>query len=266
MHHARNPELMFSDKNFSPAKGKTDELFSSLFHRRFVQPERAFSETTAYPANQLSATNMAAKLHISTISDVRNTMIMSGLDPFPFSHWSTLAPTIKKVNAMHKKIAGQKLSGPFKHYWGMRSRMIGDDKPYSLFLASGIPFEVTDTPAADGWTFLSDFDIHDVSSGTLQSKGTSFVYGSTEDKKLSGLRFVAEDLIAIFTFKQEIIPLLKGVPYVVEDKPVVCAWYPEIRMVLLWNLSESKEMFTVKLDYTIQAVEIDGLDSMLIAV
>ena len=88
-------ELMFSDKSFSPVKGKTDELFSSLFHRRFVKPAMAYSETTAYPANQLSAENMAAKLHISTISDVRNTMMMSGLDPFPFSHWATLAPTIK---------------------------------------------------------------------------------------------------------------------------------------------------------------------------
>ena len=184
---------------------------------------------------------MATKLDISTISDVRNTMVMSGLAPFPFSHWSTLAPTIKKVAAMYKKIAGQKLSGPFKHHWGMRSRMIGDDKPYSLFLASGIPFEVTDSPAADGWTFLSDFDIQYVSSETLQSKGTSFVYGSTEDKKLSGLRFVADDLTAIFIFKQEIIPLLKGVHYVVEGKPLVYAWYPKINWMLLWNLSKTKK-------------------------
>ena len=259
-------ELMFSDKHFFPVKGKTDELFSSLFHRRFVQPEMAFSETTAYPANKLSAKNMAAKLHISTISDVRNTMMMSGLDPFPFSHWTTLAPTIKKVAAMHKKVAGQKLVGPFKHYWGTSSRMIGDDKPYSLFLAAGIPFEVTDTPAADGWTFLSDFDIEDVSTGALQSKGTTFIYGSNKDKKINGVRFISEDLTTIFTFKQEIIPLLKGVPYVVEDKPVVCAWYPKIKTVLLWNLSETKEVFTVKLDYKIQTVEIEGLDSMLIAI
>jgi hypothetical protein len=144
--------------------------------------------------------------------------------------------------------------------------MIGDDKPYSLFLAAGIPFEVTETPAADGWTFLSDFDIEAISTGALQSKGTTFIYGSNKDKKLSGLRFVAEDLKAIFAFKQEIIPLLKGVPYVVEDKPVVCAWYPKIRTVLLWNLSETKEVFTIKLDYKIQTVEIEGLDSMLIAI
>jgi hypothetical protein len=257
-------EFMFSDDNFSPVKGKTDELFSSLFHRRFVNPEKAFSETTAYPANKLSAVNMAAKLHISTISDVRNTMMMSGLDPFPFSHWSTLAPAMKKAATMHEKTAGQKPRGPFKHYWGERSRMVGDDRPYSLFLASGIPFEVTDTPASEGWTFLSDFDVQDVNSGTLKSKGTKFIYGSNEDKKLSGLRFVPENSNEIFAFKHEIIPLLNGVPYVMEDKPVVCSWYPEIKAVLLWNLSENKEYFTARLDDKANTVEIKGLDSELV--
>jgi len=259
-------ELMFSDKSFSPVKGKTDELFSSLFHRRFVKPAMAYSETTAYPANQLSAENMAAKLHISTISDVRNTMMMSGLDPFPFSHWATLAPTIKKVAAMHEKIAGQKLVGPIKHFWGKRSRMIGDDKPYSLFLAAGIPFEVTENHSTDGWTFLSDFDIQDVASGELKSKGTTFIYGASQDKKISGARFVKENLQDIFLFKKEIIPFLKGVPYVVEDKPVVCAWYPTINKVLLWNLSASKELFTLKFDQRIQTIGISGLDAELVSV
>ena len=259
-------EFMFNDDSFSPVKGKTDELFSSLFHRRFVKPEMAHSETTAYPANKLSAGNMAAKLHISTISDVRNTMMMSGLDPFPFSHWSALAPAMNKAAAMHEKTAGKKLRGPFKHYWGERSRLVGDDRPYSLFLASGIPFEVTDTPASEGWTFLSDFDVQDVTSGKLMSKGTRFIYGSNEDKKLSGLRFVPENINEFFAFKHEIIPFLNGIPYVIEDKPVVCAWYPEIKSVLLWNLSETKESFTVKLGDKTNSIEIKGLDSELIAI
>jgi len=259
-------EFMFNDEYFSPVKGKTDELFSSLFHRRFVKPEMAFSETTAYLPDKLSPENMAAKLHISTITDVRNTTFMSGLDPFPFTHWSTLVPAMKKAGNMHEKIAGQKLMGPFKHYWGEQSRMVGDDKPYSLFLASGVPFEVTDTPASDGWTFLSGFDVKDLSSGALKSKGTTFIYGSNEDKKLSGMRFIPENLKEIFAFKHEIIPFLNGVPYVVGDKPVVCAWYPLIKTVLLWNVSETKESFTVKLDNKTYSIEIRGLDSELIFV
>ncbi len=257
-------ELMFEDQLFSPVKGKTDELFSALFHRRFVSPEMAFSETTAYPPSKLSAKNMAAKLHISTIADIRNTMMMSGLDPFPFSHWETLAPAMKKAANMHQKIAGQKPEGPFKHFWGESSRMAGTDIPYSLFLASGIPFEVTETPASDGWTFLSDFDAKDVDAGKLKTNGTTFVCGSGNDQKLNGVRFQAENLPEIFAFKHEIIPQLKGIPYVEDDKPVVCAWYSEIRTVLLWNLSETKESFTIRMDNKKRIIEIGGLDSELI--
>ena len=257
-------ELMFEDRLFDPVKGKTDELFSSLFHRRFVSPEMAYSETTAYPADKLSAKNMAAKLHITTISDIRNTMMMSGLEPFPFTHWSTLAPVMKKAGSIHEITAGHKLKGPFKHYWGESSRMIGNDKPYSLFLASGIPFEVTDSPSSDGWTFLSEFDANDVTSGKLKSNGTKFIKGLDSDKNRKELRFIAENLNEIFAFKHEIIPQLIGIPYIEEDKPVVCAWHPEIKTVLLWNLSETKESFTLRIDNKKSYVEIGGLDSELV--
>ena len=151
-------ELMFDDGSFAPVKGKTNELFSSLFHRRFARPELAYSETTAYPANRLSATNMAAKLAVSTISDVRNTMYMSGITAFPREHWQTLGPAMKRHAELHPRIAGHVPRGPLKHFWGEASRYVGDDNPFSLFLALGVPFEVTGQPAADGFTFLSDAD------------------------------------------------------------------------------------------------------------
>jgi len=193
-------------------------------------------------------------------------MMMSGLEPFPFTHWETLAPTMKKAAEMHQKIAGQKPTGPFKHFWGESSRMVGNDKPFSLFLASGIPFEVTEKPASDGWTFLSDFDAEDVESGQLKSNGTGFIHGSNPDKKFIGVRFVAENLAEIFAFKHEIIPQLKGIPFVEEDKPVVCAWYPESKTVLLWNLSENTETFTLRKDNEKRTVQVDGLDAELISI
>jgi hypothetical protein len=257
-------ELMFEDRFFTPVKGKTDELFSALFHRRFVNPEKSFSETTAYPADKLSAKNMAAKLHITTIADIRNTMMMSGLEPFPLSHWSVLAPVMKKAAAMHQKIAGQPLKGPFKHYWGESSRMISTDKPYSLFLAIGIPFEVTNVPASDGWTFLSDTDAVDVATGKLKTNGTSFLYGGSSNKNLNGLRFVPETLQDLFAFKHELIPRLIDIPYVEDEKPVICAWYPGVKTVLLWNLSETKESLIVRLNNKKYPVEIGGLDAELV--
>jgi hypothetical protein len=142
--------------------------------------------------------------------------------------------------------------------------MIGNDKPFSLFLASGIPFEVCEKPAFDGWTFLSDFDAADVETGKLKSNGTTFIHGSNPEKKFSKLRFIAENLPEIFALKHEIIPQLKGIPYVEEDKPVVCAWYPEIKTVLLWNLSETKEVFTLRKDEEKHSVQLNGLDAELI--
>ena len=191
-------------------------------------------------------------------------MMMSGLEPFPFTHWSTLAPAMKKAASIHQKTAGQKPRGPFKHYWGEASRMVGDDKPNSLFLASGIPFEVTETPAAEGWTFLSDFDRNDVDSQKLKSHGTIFIGRESSNKKTTEIRYLAENLNDIYAFKHEIIPQLKGIPYVPEDKPVVCTWFPKIRSVLLWNLSETTESFTVRLDERKRSVEIGALDAELV--
>lgn len=254
-------ELMFNDASFAPAKGKTDELFSALFHRRYAKPELAYSESTAYPADQLSAGNMAAKLVVSTIADVRNTMYMSGLTPFPVSHWDILASAMKREAEAHAVLAGHAPRGPFKHFWGEHSRMVGDDKPFSLFLATGVPFEVTDSPSEDGWTFLSDDDAR----AGLKSPGTTFVArpgASVQD----GVRALPEALPDLFALKHEIVPTLKGVPYVEEDKPVVCAWYPSAKRAYLWNLAETRETFTLVMDGKRRSVEVAGLESALLDV
>ncbi|MHB1459594.1 MAG: hypothetical protein ACYC0V_22005, partial [Armatimonadota bacterium] len=155
-------EFFYHDEHFAPPKGKTDELFSSLFHRRFTSAALAYSETTAFPADKLSARNMAAKLAVPLISDVGNTMFMSGATAFPKEHWSVLGPAMRRQSELYSKVAGHKPQGPFNHYWGEHSRLVGDDKPYSLFLASGVPFKVTDE-LSSGWTFLSDFDARGLS-------------------------------------------------------------------------------------------------------
>jgi hypothetical protein len=254
-------ELMFDDKSFAPVKGKTNELFSSLFHRRFAQPELAYSETTAYPANRLSADNMAAKLAVSTISDVRNTMFMSGLTAFPRDHWQTLGPAMKRHAELHRAIAGHVPRGPLNHFWGEASRYVGDDNPYSLFLALGIPFEVTSEPAADGFTFLSDADAQ--TADKLQSAGTAFV-GRPQAALPSKVRSMPETLPELFAWKREILPRLGRVPYVEGETPVVCAWYPTARAVLLWNLSPRRETLVVRCGTFRRSVGVAGLDVALI--
>ena len=257
-------EMMFDDASFGTVKNKTAELFSCFFHRRFVSPKRAYSETTAFPADKLSAKNMAAKLVISTLADVRNTMFMSGISPFPKKHWETLAPAMRKQAAMHERIAGHVPRGPFKHYWGEHSRMAGDDNPYSLFLATGVPFEVTERAAREGWTFLSDADGRALDEGRVRSAGTTFVTRPSASAVGSGARTVEETLADLFALKREMLPQLREVPYVEDEKPVVCAWYPTAQAVMLWNLSECRETFRVRYRDTCRTTEIEGLDAVLL--
>lgn len=257
-------ELMFDDRSFGPVKGKTDELFSALMHRRFARPDLAYSETTAFPADKLSARNMAAKLVVSTIADVRNSMFMSGVTPFPRAHWETLAPAMKTQAALHARLAGHKPRGPFKHFWGERSRWIGEDRPFSLFLACGVPFEVTDKPAHDGWTFLSDFDARAVADGELTSAGTKFIHRPLERVQLATAEALGESLENLFALKARIALELEHVPHVEENEPVVCAWYPTARAALLWNLSEQAKPLTVKHRSVRREVTVPALGTSLL--
>lgn len=257
-------EGMFDDRSFGTAKGKTDELFSALFHRRFIAPSLSWSETTAYPCDQLSAAHMAAKLVVSTLADVRHTLFMSGLDPFPKAHWERLGPEMRRQASFHKILAGHRPRGPFKHYWGERERWVGEDRPFSLFLATGVPFEVTSQPAAGGWTFLGNFDAQAVSQGQLKSRGTVFICRPEAAGAATIGRAVPESLEGLFEFKHQLRQQLASTPHLLEDAPAVCAWYPAAHSVLLWNLTAAKRTLTVTLKGRQWPVEVGPLGSELL--
>ncbi len=260
-------EMMFSDKDFGRVKGKTDELFSALFHMRFVKPELAYSESTTYPQDALSAKNMAAKLTVSLFTDVRNTMFMSGLQPFPVDYWKTLAPAMKKSAQLHEEIAGLKPKGPFKHFWGWDSRLVGKDQPFSLFLASGIPFEVVDEVTTDGWIFLSNEDAKSVVEGRVVAKSNNLIV--RKEAKVMGDNFIEmeETPDDIFAFKKSIIPSLKNIPYVDGDTPVIFSWYPSAKKALLWNLNEEKQQFTIIMNsHILQKISLEGLDVGIVTI
>ncbi len=258
-------EMYFGDRGFGTVKGKTDELFSSLFHMRFARPELAYSESTSYPANALSAKNMAAKLNISLISDVRNTLFMSGLPPLPSDRWSVLGPAMKKSAKLHKQIAGHKLAGSFKHFYGWDSRLVGRDKPFSLFLATGIPFEVVDELSEDGWIFLSNEDATSVIEGRIEPKSKNLVVRKQAELINKNFVQIDETMEEIFAFKKSIISNLKNTPYIQGEIPAVFAWYPTAGKALLWNVNETKQIFNIKYnDEIIKIVELEGLDVAIV--
>jgi len=252
-------ELMFDDGSFGSVKGKTDELFSALFHRRFTPPELAYSETTAYPHDRLSAANMAAKLVVSTLSDVRHTMFMSGLTPVPSAHWDTLGPAMRKQAALHERVAGHRPAGPLKHYWGEAARYVGDDRPYSLFLAMGMPFEVADSLPDAGVVFLCDQDAQHLPAST-ESKATLICRPGVPGTP-SAARAMEESLESLWPLKRELVQGSPEYPYIVEEAPIVCAWYPTLPGALLWNLSESAADLTLRYAGRDRTVRLAALDA-----
>lgn len=241
-------EYYFNDELLSVPKGWTDELFSVLFHRRYVSADNSWSETTAFPANALSANNIAAKLVISTIADVRHTTFMSGLTPFPQEYWDILSPAMKRQKELHKVVAGHSLKGPLKHFWGVASRYIGKDNPYSLWLSLGIPFEVIseiNSTGNNGWIFLSNEDCAEAQN----HKDLSHFIARPEAllKAESVIHSLNENLTELWKWKQSILTELQAqnVPYIMDMLPCVCAWYPDANCVLIWNLSNSTQKLTL---------------------
>lgn len=251
-------ELMFSDMTFDPPKGKTDELFSALFHRRYARPELAYSETTAYPVAQLSPHNLAAKLAVSTITDCRNTMLMSGLTTFPRDRWDPLASAIRTHMALHPAVAGHRLRGPFKHYWGEAERLVGDDNPFSQWLALGVPFEVCDAPPTSGWTFLGDADARDPGLGAKPDAATWFARPGAA-RGAPGRTEQPETSEALFALKERLLPELGATPHVVDATPVVCAWYPSAEGVLLWNHTPEARRVGLRVGNDLREIPLDAL-------
>ncbi|MBX2923837.1 MAG: hypothetical protein KF746_16655 [Chitinophagaceae bacterium] len=238
-------EGAFNDESFRSVKSKTNELFSVLFHRQFTTPELAYSETTAFPHDQLSVENLCAKLCISTLADVRNTMFMSGLTPFPLSYWRTLTPAMQEQRRIHATVAGVTARGILKGFFGEHSRYVGKDNPYSLFFAIGIPFEISATATIEeDMVFMGDEDAQAFTEGLVPGLKSVQVMHRLKGAGFKGM-CVEEKLEALFCWKNERLHLWKDVPYVQEDEPVVCRWYPAIRLVLLWNLAEAKRTVTL---------------------
>ncbi len=267
-------ELMFSDGEFQSVQGKTAELFSALFHMRFPSSHgRTFSETTIFPPGSLSAENMAAKLAVSTLADTRNTMFMSGLTPIPVDYWEILKPKMQHEATIHAKVAGHKPTGPFKHYWGMSARYFDlgwINELFSQFLALGVPFEVCDTLLEDGWTFLGRCDARDIASGQTTNPGTHCVVRAdqcdaktAQNAKTPFVR-VENTLDALFAWRREaVLPTLieQQIPFVEEETPVVCAWYPTAHTVVLWNLENVDKAVTVRVGQRRQTVTLDALST-----
>ena len=253
----------FDDASLASEKGWTDELFSALFHRRFARAELSYSETTAFPAHALSVANMAAKLTVSTIADVRTTCFMSGLSPFPKIYWHDLAPRMHKEARMHSIIAGHGMKGPVKLWWGLPGRYVSDDNPYSLAMALGIPFEMCRAQPTNGWIFLGDYDAMEPPQTPIGANAAVICRPGVRSR-WPNTQFVAERLADLAALRQRIVAAHPNMPHVVENAPVVLAWYPSAKAAILWNLSRDAQSVTLKAGSITRSVALEPLGAELL--
>lgn len=269
-HLFRVGEMMFDDSWFGQVRNKARELFCSLFHRRFCSPGRAFSETTGYPIDRLSPRNMAAKLTVSTLSDVRNTMFMSGLPEIPASYWPVLAPRMKKEAEIHNRITGRRPTGPFKHFWGTADRYISGDQAYCLFLLTGVPFEVCESLSPEGWTFLGDASADEMDRGALLSPGTVCIARIASDS--GRFQKINESFETLFEFRRSLLDGFrnKKIPYIEEEIPFVLGQYtlndgtPDL--LVLWNVNEEEKTVHLRIGENVKVITVAPLDSELVSV
>jgi hypothetical protein len=64
----------------------------------------------------------------------------------------------------------------------------------------------------------------------------------------------------MFKLKQELLKRSSNFPYVENESPVVCAWYPTAQAVVLWNLSEQPVNVSLRYGDKRQTIAVAGLD------
>ena len=114
----------------------------------------------------------------------------------------------------------------------------------------------SDTP---GWTFISHAPADDEKACASGAGGLVCRPSKTAPAK-DGVRSVVESLPALLELKRELTANMSDTPFVAGDQPVVCAWYPTADTVLLWNLSETAQTFTLRYGAQTREVRVEGLD------
>jgi len=73
------------------------------------------------------------------------------------------------------------------------------------------------------------------------------------------IRPTPESLRELFAWKREILAQLEAVPYVEGEVPVVSAWFPTARAVLVWNRNERRQEFVLRLGISRRLATVEGL-------
>jgi len=75
---------------------------------------------------------------------------------------------------------------------------------------------------------------------------------------------VPESLPDLWAWRRELLPRLNNTPYIEEETPVVCVWYPTAQSVIIWNLSPQRQHLTLCGGSERRSISVEGLDVELV--
>ncbi|MBM7563272.1 hypothetical protein [Paenibacillus sacheonensis] len=130
-------EAHFGDGDFGVPAGKASELFGVLFHLGQMGTERAYSETTVFPARALSSANFACKAQMAVAAGVPDVFHMSGTWLIDADYWQAFAKQLPTLEGLERDGAGRR-SYPVHIAYGTKGR--GESvAPALVPLLAGLP-------------------------------------------------------------------------------------------------------------------------------
>lgn len=102
--YVRVGEFHYDDASFESDEGHREQISWIRKHLGLLaNPANAFSETTAYPADALSADNLIEKIKLEIGQSLRNIYLMSGLQTYPRYYFQRLREVMPEL----QKLAGE---------------------------------------------------------------------------------------------------------------------------------------------------------------
>ncbi|MHA1891897.1 MAG: hypothetical protein ACTSYS_12965 [Promethearchaeota archaeon] len=129
-------EEHFNDRSFSSPKGKTSEANSIMHHLNLIGKKQSYSETTIFPANQLSPKNWTFKAKMAIALGVKNLYLMGGSHVIEKPYWLALEKQKNSIKKLVNTISSEKPTFP-AHV--LKGDCFSSIEPPQLPFIAGIP-------------------------------------------------------------------------------------------------------------------------------
>jgi len=247
-------EFHFSDDSFGTPEGKASELFSMLYHLDVMGRERAFSETTIFPARALNHANFIFKTKLALLVGIPNVLFMSGTWLITDDYWHSLASALPTLEALERGCSLSERSYPIHQAYGTKG-YAEEASPNVLPILAGLPVKPVRSygAGADCLLFFGDYELTTEWEQRLSFYGTIIMDRTAFERNKDKVSTLASPIIEVWdhtlgsSATTEEIGLLRHkllergtppYPLLTEGYHISLTWLKEANSVLLVNLQD----------------------------